>query len=314
MSYSNINDIKSIVNKKVLFFDLETTGLVKTDRDLKPEEEYPCYKELDKYEQSRIVSIGYHYNNNFTYDNEIELDNVNEILVKPDNFVIPIESTNVHGITHEYAEQKGTKINDALNIMCNIIKECDYIVGYNVYYDVNVLLAELYRKKHHNTIKKIKELKTNKKIICVGIISSREAKPNKWYKYSEYAIPKQTKVYEQCYGILPANAHNSKFDVYAMIKILFWIHKNRINSLENVGKLWSQNDYNVLIENVNNKIFIKELCLIHKRTFGGIKCAIKKLYTDNKITKEQALYYKIIINEENNNVNRDDEIDNLFNE
>lgn len=292
MSYSNINDIKSIQDKKVLFYDLETTGLVKTDRNLNPEDEYPSYKELDNYEQSRIVSIGYYYSNNFNYINEIEIDNINEIIVKPKNFIIPDESTAIHGITHDHANQNGIKINDALNILCNIIKECEYIVGYNVYYDINVLLSELYRKKHYSTIKKILELKKNKKIICAGIISSKEAKPSKWYKYSKNAIPKQTKVYEECYGLAPDNAHNSKFDVYAMIKILFWIYKNKVNCLNNVGKAWLPEDYDILLQNINDKLYLKDICLIHKRTYGGIRCAIKKLYDTKKITREQALYYK----------------------
>lgn len=36
MSYSNIKNLIEIINKKVLFYDLETTGLVKTERGLKP--------------------------------------------------------------------------------------------------------------------------------------------------------------------------------------------------------------------------------------------------------------------------------------
>ncbi len=38
MSYSNVLNLKEIKNKKVLFLDLETTGIIKTPRGIKPEE------------------------------------------------------------------------------------------------------------------------------------------------------------------------------------------------------------------------------------------------------------------------------------
>ena len=59
-----------------------------------------------------------------------------------------------------------------------------------------------------------------------GQISSKEAKPDKFYKYSIYAIPKQTEVYKKCYNEKLINAHNAKSDVLGMIKIMFWIYEN----------------------------------------------------------------------------------------
>ena len=40
-----------------------------------------------------------------------------------------------------------------------IIKSCDYIICYNVYYDINILLSELHRKKRNLTINKILQFK-----------------------------------------------------------------------------------------------------------------------------------------------------------
>jgi hypothetical protein len=57
MSYSNIKNLEEIINKKVLFFDLETTGIIKTPRGVKPEEEYPDYKELEIYDKFFVMNI-----------------------------------------------------------------------------------------------------------------------------------------------------------------------------------------------------------------------------------------------------------------
>jgi len=91
MSYSNINNLEEIINKKILFYDLETIGIIKTPRGLKPEEEYPDYKDLKKYENTRIISIGWIYMNKFDYDYEIGIENISENIIKPNGFIIPNE-------------------------------------------------------------------------------------------------------------------------------------------------------------------------------------------------------------------------------
>ena len=230
MSYCNINNLEEIINKKVLFYDLETTGIIKTPRGVKPEEEYPNYEELDKYDAARIVSIGWIYNEKFNYNYEIEIKDINEKIIKPNGFLIPDESVKIHGITNDKANNKGKDILKILKKIGKIIKECEYIIGYNIYYDVNVLLSELYRNGRNKTIKKILNLKEEKKIICIGQLSSNFAKPDGFTKYSTYAIPKQIDVYKKCFGKELVNAHNAKFDVLAMIKIMFCIFNNNFNS------------------------------------------------------------------------------------
>lgn len=227
MSYSNIENLKEIINKKVLFYDLETTGLVKTTKNKKPEEEYPNYKKKDKYDDARIVSIGWLYMESFDYDYEIKIENISEQIIKPCGFIIPEEAIKIHGISNEEANEKGIELKKSLVVIGEIIKECDYIIGYNVYYDINILLSELHREKSNEIINKILKLKEEKKIICIGQIASKEARPPKWRKYREYQIPKQIDVYKKCYNQIFSNAHNARSDVLAMIKIIEWIYKNK---------------------------------------------------------------------------------------
>lgn len=95
MIYSNIKNLEEIINKRVLFYDLETIGLVKTQRGIKPEEEYPDYKDLEKYNNARIVSIGWLYLEEFDYDYEIGLENISEKIIKPEGFKIPDEAIKI---------------------------------------------------------------------------------------------------------------------------------------------------------------------------------------------------------------------------
>ena len=284
MSYSNIKNLEEIINKKILFYDVETTGLIKTLRGVKPEEEYPDYKELEKYDKTRIVSIGWLYMKEFDYEYEIVLENISECIIKPVGFKIPDDSIKIHGITNEIANEEGKKIKSVLKKIGKIIKDCDYIIGYNIYYDINVLLSELYRKKRNKTIEKILKMKEDKKIICLGQISTQEAKPEKFYKYSNYAIPKQTDVYKKCFNEELENAHNAKSDVLGMIKIMYWIYENKckIKGEISENKIKERNFTNISEITIDEYNVKKNFCFTYtvqpnqKITYTTNKGKIKK--------------------------------------
>ncbi len=190
---------------------------------------------MECYECTRIVSIGYCHVKNFTFDYlaQMSLSNINEQIVKPKGFIIPDDSIKIHGITNQEANTKGKKIVNVLKNIGKIIKSCDYIIGYNIFYDINILLSELYRINKHNTIQKILQMIADKKILCLGQISSKEATPIGWIKYSNYQIPKQTDVYKHCFNKQLENAHSAKYDVFGMMQILGWIYENKIKSKNN---------------------------------------------------------------------------------
>lgn len=66
-------------------------------------------------------------------------------IIKPNGFIIPQESTRIHGITTSEALIKGGALSEILDNIRSMIDECDYIVGHNVIFDINVLNAEFYR-------------------------------------------------------------------------------------------------------------------------------------------------------------------------
>ena len=224
--------------------DLETSG-IPIDRKIdKPENQYPDYTDSTKYINSRIVSIGWLYMKDYNYDYEIKLENIYERIIKPFGFIIPEESIKIHGITNEIAQNEGKKIYKVLKKLGNKILKCEYIIGYNIYFDIYILLHELHLKDMKNIIEKIIKMKKEEKIICMGIISANEAKPTGWKKFREYQIPKQTEVYKKCLNKNLQNAHNVKGDILGMIEIIKNLYEKNFNNSEN----------NISLEKVNEHI------------------------------------------------------------
>ena len=114
---------------KYLFIDTETTGLPKDD-SLSPmvTDNWP-----------RLVSFAY------ILCDERDIVDRGYFIIKPNKFIIPIESTKIHGITTAEAVSKGIVLSEVLDIIRPLIEKCDYIVGHNVVFDINVLNAEFYR-------------------------------------------------------------------------------------------------------------------------------------------------------------------------
>ena len=83
-----------------LFFDTETTGLPKNWK--------APVTDLDNW--PRMIQIGLTLCN----DEGERVDSA-EFIIKPDNFIIPTEASNVHGITTEKAIEEGVELDDVLN-------------------------------------------------------------------------------------------------------------------------------------------------------------------------------------------------------
>ena len=197
--------------------------MVKTKgREYKPEKQYFSYKDNEIYDSARIVQIGWILIDNFDYDYTIQPENISCKTIKPENFIIPEDAINIHGITNEIAEKEGIPIKKGLLKLKKNILESEYIIVYNIYYDINILLNELKRLNMNKCINKILKLKREEKILCIGQLCSEYAKPVNWTKYG-YMVPAQTKVYNEIFKKNLVNAHNAGHDICATIEIMYWI-------------------------------------------------------------------------------------------
>lgn len=128
--------------KTILVFDTETTGRA----DFKSSPDAP--------HQPRLVQLGAI----LTDDEDHVISEIN-VLVKPDGFTIPIEASNIHGITTEKAEKFGIKLATALGMFKLFLDRADEIVAHNYDYDKFVMIGEYLRATNDEMVQKIKEFK-----------------------------------------------------------------------------------------------------------------------------------------------------------
>ena len=149
-----------------LFFDIESTGLPIT----KGYNNYFPPEDIDKYEGSRIIEIGV-----MLTDKEGNIVKVYNSIVKPDNFtkLRPV-ITDITGITDNDILNDGKDIKEVFEELKPIFKEASCMNSYNMNFDKNVLLSELYRIHDREFIKIIHNLeyectmKLSRQILYIG--------------------------------------------------------------------------------------------------------------------------------------------------
>lgn len=109
---------------QTLFFDTETTGL--PDKGLNWEHDFQMFPHL--------VQMAW-----------IAGDNEKEYIIKPDNYEIPLDTTEIHGITQEKAMELGVNIKDVLDEFFVLAEKSDKIVGHNIYFDTSIIKANALR-------------------------------------------------------------------------------------------------------------------------------------------------------------------------
>ena len=117
---------------RVIVFDTETSGLPKTN--------VLTYGLLNLWPY--IVQLSY-----LIYDvNEKELVKIRDNIIKiPYNIEISQESINLHGISNDISYSQGIKIENIIEEFMEDLNTCDYIIGHNIQFDINMIKAELMR-------------------------------------------------------------------------------------------------------------------------------------------------------------------------
>ncbi len=211
-----------------LFFDIETTGLLKAKRteiDYRKPEQFP-----------EIVQISwqlYSYNKKFT-----RLDTKNYI-IKPDGYTIPEESSRIHGITNEIALEKGVDKKEVLEdfVTSLMVNPKTYLVCHNVEFDVTILFYHLY--KHFKSVFS-KYMETKIPCICTMLDSIELCKlpsvnplkypkknptPNDLYKY-----PRLSELYKKLFDKEPeGRLHDSSYDVECLVECFKKLAKDKHN-------------------------------------------------------------------------------------
>lgn len=234
MSYSTQELLYELQGKNVLVFDTETTGLPRHCNDDKPpEHRYPDYKNNKCYDESRMIQIGYTYIENYSF-NDIDIDDIHCHVINPIKFDFSMKDikTNIHHITKDDVSVGSSLTNILKHGLGYSIKNCGYIVGYNIYFDVNILLNEINRltdyKFKNERIYKIHKLIHDEKICCLGILSRSLDLPT-WKKYDKiiYQMPSLKLVYNTLFNKEPSEQHNAGGDVISTVQIMNYLCKNK---------------------------------------------------------------------------------------
>ncbi len=175
-----------------LIYDTETTGLPKNDKaPLNDFDNWP-----------RLVQLAWQI-----HDENGELIEVQNFIVKPEGFVIPRGAEKVHGISTERAQKEGKDLLFVLKIFNESLKKADVVAGHNIEFDNTIMQVEYLRKQlstslMEKTIVDTKEASTN---YC-AIPGGRGGK-FKWPRLAELHI----KLFGEDFDA----AHNASADVQA---------------------------------------------------------------------------------------------------
>lgn len=190
-------------NRTILFFDTETTGLPQNyNAPINDTSNWP-----------RLVQLSW-----IVAEEDGTIIRERDYIIKPEGFIIPKDSSDVHGITTERASNEGVGLYDVLDEFLKDLNTSDYIVGHNIDFDVKVVCCELYRNNVNNAL-------YSKRRICTMKSTTDLCKiPGKYgYKY-----PKLQELYKKLFNRNFVDAHNSAADVKATFECYLELKKKNL--------------------------------------------------------------------------------------
>jgi DNA polymerase III epsilon subunit-like protein len=187
-----------------LFFDTETTGLPKNYQ-----------APLDDFlNWPRIVQIAWSL-----YDAEGNYWESYSYIIKPVGFIIPIESTKIHRISHERAVLEGADLKQVLSHFLEDVKKASHLVAHNIDFDERIIGAELLRIGLPNPITAANKICTMRSTADVCKIPNGRG---------GYKWPNLTELYQYLFKTDFPEAHDAIFDVQACAKCFFELKRNRL--------------------------------------------------------------------------------------
>ena len=134
-----------------------------------------------------------------------------DYIIKPDNFIIPGEASNIHGITTDRAFSIGKELMDVLQALNSEIDNASILVAHNMDFDANIIGAEMIHKN-------LKTSLFSKKLIC-----TMKSTVDFCAIYGNYGLkwPKLSELHLKLFGENFQEAHNASADIEATAKC-FW--------------------------------------------------------------------------------------------
>lgn len=183
-----------------LVFDTETTGLPKNYQA--PLDDFANWP--------RLVQLAWQF-----YDGDGNLWEEENLIVKPEGFVIPEEVAKIHRISQERALAEGISLNEALTKFSEAIKRADFLVGHNIDFDQKIVGSEFLRNPVENQLAEAKKICTMKLGVDICRLPGRMG--FKW--------PNLTELHFCLFQENFSDAHDAMIDVRACARCFFEIKK-----------------------------------------------------------------------------------------
>ncbi len=181
-----------------LVFDTETTGLPKNfNAPLSDSDNWP-----------RMVQIAWQL-----HDDNGELLENQDYIIKPEGYDIPFNASRIHGITTKIAHEEGRDLLEILEEFSKVLEKVRIVSGHNVEFDYNIVGAEFYRKNLKDNLQE--KPKADTMILGTDFCKLGGGKGGR------YKSPKLGELFEKLYGYQFDEAHNAAADVNATAQVFF---------------------------------------------------------------------------------------------
>lgn len=184
-----------------LFFDTETTGLPKNWK--------APVADVDNW--PRLVQIAWLF-----FDKEGDQIASGDYIVRPEGFMIPPESSSIHGVSTERALEEGVPIRDVLQKFHEAISPAEFLVAHNIRFDEKIVGAEFLRLGTENILEQKSKICTMEKATNFCAIEGPYG----------YKWPKLSELHQKLFGKDFDEAHDAAVDIRATATC-FWEMKRR---------------------------------------------------------------------------------------
>jgi len=186
-----------------LFFDTETTGLPRN------------YKApaTDTNNWPRMIQIAW-----VLSSKKGKRIDAQSYIIKPEGFMIPPESSKIHGITTERALDEGVDLRKVLNEFNELINESNYLVAHNISFDEKIVGAEFIRNQIPSQL-------FNKPRLCTMHASTNYCRIPGRYGYK---WPRLSELHIKLFGKDFEDAHDAAADISATEKCFWALRKKGI--------------------------------------------------------------------------------------
>ena len=190
-----------------LFFDTETTGLPQNwNAPASQTSNWP-----------RMVQLAC-----LLYETNGSLVESRNFIIKPENYTIPYDAAEIHGITTERALKEGVDLKSSLTDFQDLVSQATYLVAHNMEFDEKIVGAEYHRKIGSDPL-------TGKRKFCTmkspAVISYCAIPP---LRYGSYKWPKLSELHYKLFGAYFDEAHDASVDIQATARCFFALRKNNI--------------------------------------------------------------------------------------